>query len=109
MSEDDFVRILSDTQYNLLFQQQQLLSTEGVSLTFTDDAVSEIASLAARVNASVENIGARRLRTVIAKLMEEVSFTAHRLAGTEVVVDAAYVKAHTSAMSTKSDARQYIL
>ena len=100
---------LTDTQFNLLMQQRALLATEGVTLTFTDDAVGEIARLAATLNASVENIGARRLRTVLAKLMEEVSFTAHRLAGTEVVVDAAYVKAHTSAMSTKSDARQYIL
>ena len=109
LTEADFVLILRDTQFNLLMQQQKLLATEGVHLNFTDDAVAAVARLAAQVNASVENIGARRLRTVIAKLMEEISFTAHRLSGTEVVIDRAYVMAHTGDMSTESDARQYIL
>ena len=109
LTEADFVRILTDTKFNLLMQQQRLLETEGVQLTFTDDAVAEIASLAARVNTSVENIGARRLRTVIAKLMEDVSFNANRLSGTEVVVDAAYVRAHTGTMSDKVDMQKYIL
>ena len=80
-----------------------------VSLTFTEDAIAEIARLAASVNTSVENIGARRLRTVLAKLMEEVSFTAHRLAGTEVVIDANYVRTHTGAMADNADTKKYIL
>jgi len=109
LTEADFVRILTETRFNLLLQQQRLLETEDVSLTFTDDAIAEIAGLAARVNSSVENIGARRLRTVVAKLMEEVSFTAHRLAGQEVVIDAEYVRAHTAEMSTKVDVQKYIL
>ena len=81
LTEADFVRILTDTQFNLLMQQTKLLGTEGVDLTFTEDAILEIAQLAARVNSTVENIGARRLRTVVSKLMEELSFNAHRMAG----------------------------
>ena len=103
------MRILSDTHFNLLMQQTALMATEGVELAFTDDAVAAIAALAARVNSSIENIGARRLRTVVSKLMEELSFTAPRLAGTKVVIDAAYVEAHTSEMSTRLDTSRYVL
>ena len=109
LTEADFVRILTDTQFNLLMQQQKLLETEGVALTFTEDAVDEIAGLSARINSSVENIGARRLRTVIAKLMEEISFNGSRLSGTEIVVDAAYVRVHTSSISEKTDVQKYML
>ena len=109
LTEADFVRILTDTKYNLLVQQSKLMATEGVELTFTEDAVAEVAKLAAQVNATVENIGARRLRTVVSKLMEEVSFNAHRLKGTTVKVDATYVKAHTGDMASKVDVQKYIL
>jgi ATP-dependent HslUV protease ATP-binding subunit HslU len=109
LTEADFVRILSETRFNLLMQQTKLLETEGVVLSFTEDAVVEIARLAARVNATVENIGARRLRTVVAKLMEKVSFTAPTLQGTSLTIDAEYVKAHTGDMATKVDVGKYIL
>ena len=109
LTEADFVRILTDTQFNLLMQQTKLLGTEGVDLTFTEDAILEIAQLAARVNSTVENIGARRLRTVVSKLMEELSFNAHRMAGQKVEIDAAYVRAHTGEMATKVDIEKYIL
>ena len=85
------------------------METEGVTLTFTEDAILEIARLAARVNATVENIGARRLRTVVAKLMEDVSFNAHRLSGTKLEVDAKYVLAHTGDIASKVDFQKYVL
>jgi len=109
LTEEDFVRILDTTEYNLLLQQTKLMETEGVKLSFTEDAVHEIARLAARVNATVENIGARRLRTVVAKLMEDVSFNAHRLSGTELEVDAKYVLAHTGDIASKVDFQKYVL
>ena len=109
LTQPDFVRILRDTRFSLLVQQSELLATEGVTLRFEPDAVEEIASLAALVNSTVENIGARRLRTVLAKLMEEVSFTAHRLSGTTVSIDAAYVRAHTGDMAARVDVHKYIL
>ena len=109
LTEADFVRILSDTTFNLLVQQTKLMETEGVTLTFTPGAIQEIARLAALVNSTVENIGARRLRTVVSKLMEEVSFNAHRLSGTTVEVTAEYVHAHTGEMAAKVDVHKYIL
>ena len=109
LTEADFVRILTDTKFNLLLQQTKLMETEGVELSFTDDAVRQIAKLAAQVNQTVENIGARRLRTVVSKLMEEVSFTAHHLKGTKLEVDAEYVRAHTGEMASKVDVQKYIL
>ena len=109
LTEADFVRILSATEYNLLLQQTKLLATESVTLSFTDDAVSEIARLAARVNATVENIGARRLRTVVSKLMEEVSFNAHRLSGTSLAINAQYVRGHTGGMASTGDLSKYVL
>lgn len=103
------MRILSSTEYSLLLQQTKLMETEGVQLAFTDDAVREIARLAAQINATVENIGARRLRTVISTLMEETSFNAHRLNGTTVTVDADYVRRHTGDIANKVDVQKYVL
>ena len=75
-SAEDFYRILKEPDYNLIVQQVELLKTEGIDLTFEDSAIQEIASVAAEVNRQVDNIGARRLHTVIERIVEEISFSA---------------------------------
>jgi ATP-dependent HslUV protease ATP-binding subunit HslU len=109
LTEQDFVRILSETEANLLKQNQALMLTEGVTLEFDAGAINEMASAAATVNAKVENIGARRLHTVIEKVMEELSFTAADQAGQTVKIDAAYVKSRLGDIATDADLSRYIL
>ena len=109
LTEDDFKRILTEPEANLLKQNQALMATEGVTLSFDDGAVAEMARAAATVNAKVENIGARRLHTVIEKVMEDLSFTASDKAGQSVSVDAAYVKTRLGELATDSDLSRYIL
>ena len=92
LTEEDFVRILSETKANLVEQYRALIGTEEVTLDITDDAVREVARIAQQVNDSVENIGARRLQTVMEKLVEEVSFEAEDRKGSTVTIDAAYVR-----------------
>ena len=92
LTEDDFKRILSETEASLLKQYSALLATEGVALTFALDAVEALARIAVQVNSSVENIGARRLQTVMERVLEEISFTAPDRHGEAVVIDAAYVE-----------------
>ena len=109
LTEEDFVRILSETRANLVEQYKALIGTEDVTLDITDDAVAEIARIAALVNESVENIGARRLQTVMEKLLEEISFEAEEHAGETIKVDAAYVKERLSDLAGNSDLSKYIL
>ena len=109
LSEADFVRILSETRANLVEQYRALLGTEQVMLDFTPDAIDAIARIAAQVNEAVENIGARRLQTVMEKLLEDVSFDAEDRAGTTVLVDAAYVAARLSSLAGNADLSKYIL
>ncbi len=109
LTRDDFVAILSDTRANLVQQYKALIETEGVTLDFTDDAIGEIASIAAQVNETVENIGARRLQTVMEKLLEEVSFDAEDRRGTSVIVDEAYVREKLAGLASDSDLSRYIL
>jgi ATP-dependent HslUV protease ATP-binding subunit HslU len=109
LSEEDFVRILSETRANLVEQYRALLATEQVTLSFTDDAAREIARIAAQVNESVENIGARRLQTVMEKLLEEVSFEAEDRVGETVTVDADYVRGKLAGLAQDSDLSKYIL
>ena len=109
LSEDDFVRILSETRANLVEQYCALLGTEQVSLTITPEAVRAIARIAAQVNESVENIGARRLQTVMEKLLEELSFEAEDRHGQSVVVDEAYVQERLDGLARDSDLSKYIL
>ena len=109
LSEEDFVRILSETRANLVSQYCALIATEQVTLDFTDDAVREVARIAAQVNESVENIGARRLQTVMEKLLEELSFEAEDRAGETVTVDAAYVREKLAVLASDSDLSKYIL
>jgi len=109
LSRDDFKRILTEPEHSLLKQYTALLNTEGVALTFADDAVDALASLAYDINDRVENIGARRLATVIEKLLEEISFTATDRSGDVVVVDAAYVNERVAPLAAKGDLSRFIL
>ena len=109
LTEADFVRILSETRANLVAQYKALLGTEQVTLDFADDAIPEIARIAAQVNASVENIGARRLQTVMERLLEEISFEAEDHTGETITIDAAYVKARLEGLAGNTDLSKYIL
>ena len=109
LTQEDFVRILSETRANLVEQYRALIGTEKVTLDITEDAISEVATIAAQVNESVENIGARRLQTVMEKLLEEISFEAEEHEGETVIIDAAYVRARLSDLAGDSDLSKYIL
>ncbi|MEO1969603.1 MAG: ATP-dependent protease ATPase subunit HslU [Sphingomonadaceae bacterium] len=109
LTEDDFVRILSETRANLVAQYKALIGTEGVTLAFEDDAIRELATIAARVNESVENIGARRLQTVMERLLEEISFEAEEHQGETVTIDAAYVRDRLNELAGDADLSKYIL
>ncbi len=105
----DFVRILSETRANLPQQYTALMATEEVTLDFTDDAIDAIARIAVDVNASVENIGARRLQTVMEKLLEDISFEAEDRKGETLTVDAAYVSKQLSGIAKDTDLSKYVL
>jgi ATP-dependent HslUV protease ATP-binding subunit HslU len=109
LTEADFVRILSETRANLVAQYCALIATEEVTLDITDDAVREIARIAAQVNESVENIGARRLQTVMERLLEELSFAAEDHRGETVRVDADYVRERLAGLASDTDLSKYIL
>ena len=109
LSREDFKRILTEPEHSLLKQYTALLNTEGVNLTFAEDAVDALASLAFDINDRVENIGARRLATVIERLLEEISFSATDRAGESVVVDAAYVNERVAPLAAKGDLSRFIL
>jgi ATP-dependent HslUV protease ATP-binding subunit HslU len=109
LTEEDFVRILSETRANLVEQYRALIATEKVTLDFTADAVREVAKIAAQVNESIENIGARRLQTVMEKLLEDLSFEAEDRQGETVTVDAAYVSQRLAGLAKDSDLSKYIL
>ena len=109
LTEADFVRILSETRANLVEQYRALLGTEQVTVEITPDAIAEIARIAAQVNESVENIGARRLQTVMEKLVEELSFEAEDRTGETVTIDAAYVRERLAGLAQDSDLSKYIL
>jgi len=109
LTREDFVRILSEPQNALVRQYVELLKTEGVTLRFSPDAVDAIAEIAFTVNQRTENIGARRLYTVMEKLLEEVSFEAPAMVGKEVVVDADYVHARLAEALQDQDLSRYIL
>ena len=109
LTEDDFVSILSDTKASLPQQYRALIGTEGVTIDFTADGIKAVARIAAEVNAEVENIGARRLQTVMEKLVEEVSFDAEDRAGQSLTIDAAYVDAQLAAVARNTDLSRYVL
>ncbi|WP_299324299.1 ATP-dependent protease ATPase subunit HslU [Parasphingopyxis sp.] len=113
LTEEDFVRILTETKANLPEQYRALIGTEGVEIEFTENAIAELAKIAAEVNQSIENIGARRLQTVMEKLVEEISFAA----GSEerdgdadtLVIDAAYVEKQLAEVARDTDLSKYVL
>ncbi|MFC0204449.1 ATP-dependent protease ATPase subunit HslU [Novosphingobium soli] len=109
LTEEDFVRILSETRANLVAQYKALLETEQVTVEVTPGAIQEVARIAAQVNESVENIGARRLQTVMEKLLEELSFEAEDRKGETVIVDQAYVRAKLEGLAGNADLSKYIL
>ena len=109
LSEDDFRRILTEPETSLIRQYVALLGTEDVTLDFAEEAISEIAHVAAEVNRSVENIGARRLQTVMERLLDEISFSATDRAGETVRVDAAYVRENVADLAKDADLSKYIL
>ena len=109
LTRDDFRRILTEPEHSLIKQYVALLDTEGVTLEFTPDAVDAIADLAADINSKVENIGARRLATVMERLLEEISFSASDRAGETVRVDAAYVREKVAPLAGSADLSRYIL
>ena len=105
----DFVRILSETRANLPMQYTALLATEEVTLDFTDDAIDAIARIAFDVNATLENIGARRLQTVMEKLLEDISFDAEDRKGDAITIDAAYVQQQLAGIAKDTDLSKYVL
>jgi ATP-dependent HslUV protease ATP-binding subunit HslU len=109
LSQADFVRILSATRASLTEQYRALLATEGVTIDFADDGIEALARIAAEVNEALENIGARRLQTVMEKLLEEVSFTAEDRKGESLVVDKAFVEAQLAGIARNADLSRYVL
>jgi ATP-dependent HslUV protease ATP-binding subunit HslU len=109
LTRDDFRRILTETEASLIKQYIALLATEGVKLEYTPDAVDAIADMAVAVNASVENIGARRLHTVMERVLDEISFSAPDRSGETVQIDAAYVHTHIGDLAKNADLSRFIL
>lgn len=109
LEEKDFVRILTEPEASLIKQYKALLETENVTLDFTDDGIAEIARLSAHVNANIENIGARRLHTVMERLLDEISYSATDKDGETLIIDAAYVKAQVSMLAENQDLSKFIL
>jgi ATP-dependent HslUV protease ATP-binding subunit HslU len=109
LTEADFVAILSDTKASLPAQYSALIATEGVTVTFTEDGIRAVAKIAAEVNGEIENIGARRLQTVMEKLLEEVSFDAEDRYGQTLVVDAAYVEKQLAVIARNTDLSRFVL
>jgi ATP-dependent HslUV protease ATP-binding subunit HslU len=109
LSRDDFRKILTEPEASLIKQTVALLATEGVDLQFTDDAVDAIADIAVEVNSNVENIGARRLQTVMERVLDEISFAAPDRSGEAVKIDAAYVRDHIGDLAKNADLSRFIL
>jgi ATP-dependent HslUV protease ATP-binding subunit HslU len=109
LTVEDLKRILTQPKNSLIKQYQALLSTEGINLTFTDDAIDKIAEMTEELNKTTENIGARRLHTLVEKLLEDISFEGGELAEKDQVVDAAYVASKLSSLIKDEDLRQYVL
>jgi ATP-dependent HslUV protease ATP-binding subunit HslU len=109
LTRDDFRRILTETEASLVKQSVALLATEKVDLIFTEDAIDAIADVAVEVNTSLENIGARRLQTVIERVLDEISFSATDRSGEQFTIDGAYVRAQVADLAKNADLSRYIL
>ncbi len=109
LGEDDFRHILTDTEASLIKQYAALMATEGVDLEFNASAIAAIAKIAAEVNASIENIGARRLHTILERVLDDVSFSVPDRSGETVEIDAAYVEKHIGDLARNNDLSRFIL
>uniref|UniRef100_UPI003BA8FF2A ATP-dependent protease ATPase subunit HslU n=1 Tax=Stappia sp. TaxID=1870903 RepID=UPI003BA8FF2A len=109
LTRDDFRAILTDTEASLIKQYVALMKTEGVELTFTEDAIEELATIAVDLNSTVENIGARRLQTVMERVLDEISYTAPDLGEKAVVIDGAYVRENIGELAKNIDLSRFIL
>ena len=109
LTKEDFVRILTETEASLIKQYVALMATEGVILEFSDDAIDALADVAVSINSSVENIGARRLQTVMERVLDELSFTATDRAGESVSIDADYVRKTVGELAKNADLSRFIL
>jgi ATP-dependent HslUV protease ATP-binding subunit HslU len=109
LTEDDFTRILTETDNALTRQYTALMATEEVTVSFTPEGIAALARIAAEVNRTIENIGARRLYTVMERVFEELSFSAPDRGGESVVVDAAFVEKHLGDLSRSTDLSRYVL
>ncbi|HEY7552453.1 MAG TPA: ATP-dependent protease ATPase subunit HslU [Hyphomicrobiaceae bacterium] len=109
LTKDDFRRILVEPEASLIKQYVALMGTEGVELRFTDSAIDAVAAIAAQVNATVENIGARRLQTVMERVLDEISFDATDKGGEAISIDAAYVEARVGDLAKNADLSKFIL
>jgi ATP-dependent HslUV protease ATP-binding subunit HslU len=109
LEKDDFRRILTETEASLIKQYVALMETEGVTLNFTDDAIDRLAEIAVDLNASVENIGARRLQTVMERVLDDISYNAPDRSGSEVEIDGSYVDENVGDMAKNTDLSRFIL
>jgi ATP-dependent HslUV protease ATP-binding subunit HslU len=109
LTREEFRRILTEPEASLIKQYIALMATEGLTLAFTEDAIDSLADMAVAVNSSLENIGARRLQTVLERVLDEVSFDASDRAGQQVTIDAAYVGERVGALAKNADLSRYIL
>jgi ATP-dependent HslUV protease ATP-binding subunit HslU len=109
LTKEDFRRILTETEVSLIRQYKALLETEGVNLDFTEDALDALADVAVMLNSSVENIGARRLQTVMERVLDEISYAAPDKSGEALTIDAEYVKKHVGDLAANTDLSRYIL
>ena len=109
LTKEDFERILTETEASLIKQYVALMATEGVTLEVTADAIAEIASVAVEINSTVENIGARRLQTVMERILDDISFTAPDRSGETIVIDAAHVRENIGELAKNADLSRFIL
>jgi ATP-dependent HslUV protease ATP-binding subunit HslU len=109
LTKEDFRRILTETEVSLIKQYIALMATEEVKLSFTDDAIDALADVAVELNANVENIGARRLQTVMERVLDTISFDAPDQSGTQYVIDAEYVRKHVGDLAKNTDLSRYVL
>jgi len=109
LTKEDFRRILTETEASLIRQYKALMGTEDLTLEFTEDAIDALADVAVHLNSTVENIGARRLQTVMERVLDEISFTAPDQGGTSVKIDAEYVRKHVGDLAADTDLSRYIL
>ena len=109
LEKEDFKRILTEPEYSLIKQYQALLGTEDVNLEFSESGIESIASLAVHINSTIENIGARRLHTILERVLEDISFSAPDKGGEKLIIDSEYVNSHVDELSKNTDLSKFIL